>query len=285
MVLELKIAVVIAVAALLCIPFLAGAAVVAPCVGAAPLLDLLRTVRTLLAFLIVSAVTMRHLGAIREFVFDILTFAGRSSRRVIALLLLLVFVAAFLYFADDIMGRLLGAAVLGIQSSQGGAVMTDVLLLLVQFLGAGGLLCLIVWLELRHAQELLPQRFHPWAHKLAHIAISVFAVALLVEPIIPGTAGLTITVPVHAPYPTLRENLRVRVAPVGIQGPAGGDRTVDAAFDNNGTVDVVSKIDPLETRVEVDVYDVTQPDQVLWHKLVWVSPFVRCQLLSKTITL
>jgi hypothetical protein len=285
MVLELKVAMVIAVAAVLCIPLLAGASGVAPCMGSAPLLDLFRTMRTLLVFLVVSAVTMHHLGAIRQLVFDILTFASRTSRRVIALLLLLVFVAALLYVADDVLGRLLGAAVFGIHSPQGGVVMTDVLLLVAQFLGAGGLLCFVVWLELRHAQELLPQRFHPWTHKLAHIAMSVFAVALLVEPIIPGTAGLTITVPVQTPYPTLRENLRVRVVPVGIRGLAGGDRTIDAAFDNKGTVDVVSKIDPLETRVEIDVYDLTQPDQVLWHKVVWVSPFVRCQLLSKIITL
>ena len=150
---ELKIAMAIAVAAVLCISVWAGTLIAAPCIGAAPLLDFFRTLRTLLVVLVVSAMTMHHLGAIRQFVMDILTFAGRSWRRVIALLLLLLFVAVLLYVTDDLLRRLLGAAVFGIASPQGGAVMTDVLLLLAQFLVAGGLVCGIVWLELRHAQE------------------------------------------------------------------------------------------------------------------------------------
>ena len=155
-----------------------------------------------------------------------------------------------------------------------------------EFIIGGGLLVSSVFVELRDALEFVPAKFRSRTEKVIRMIIMTIALAVLLDPLISGTAGLTVTAHfAPASYPTLSENLRVRVIPVGARGAAGADRTVDAAFDKDGTVDVVSKIAVLETRVEIDVYDLTQPDRVLRHTVIWLSPFVRCQLLTKTVTL
>jgi len=71
---------------------------------------------------------------------------------------------------------------------------------------------------------------------------------------------------------------------VGFLGQAGGDRTVDVPFDSDGSAQVLSDLALLETRVTVQIYDETQPSKMIESATVYISPFVRRQLVSKTIT-
>jgi hypothetical protein len=164
--------------------------------------------------------------------------------------------------------------------------MTDTFIRLIQFVVGGCLLCFLVWLKLHDAQHLMPLRLQPWTRKLGHVGLSVLAVSVLLDPIIPGSPSLTITVSTKASaYPTLLENLRVRVTPLGFRNAPGGDRVAYSAFDQNGTAHIRPNLAFLETRVAIEVFDLTRPLEVIRQSIVYVSPFVRCQLVTKTITL
>ena len=166
--------------------------------------------------------------------------------------------------------------------SEGGIVTT-----IFQFIAGAALLCFSIWLKFHHFEVIVEHspKLKTWTRGLAQIALGLLAAACFIDPLIPGVANLTIEFPtVHSNYPTLFEHLRVRVAPVGLSGSAGGDRTIDAPFDRDGSVQVLPNLAWLETSVTIQVYDETQPSQVIKSANVYISPFVRRQLVSKTIT-
>jgi hypothetical protein len=158
------------------------------------------------------------------------------------------------------------------------------------FLG-GALLAFAVWLKLhdvRHVLWMCTARspMKDWIEIPTPIILGLLAVALIVDPLIPGVAGLTVrAATVRASYLGLPEHLRVRVAPLGLQGLAGGDRTCDAPLGDDGSVQIVANLALLETHVVLQLYDETAPAVILRSVTVYISPFVRRQLIGKTITL
>jgi hypothetical protein len=96
---------------------------------------------------------------------------------------------------------------------------------------------------------------------------------------------LTIRVPVGTTVPLgMVENLQARITPVGLQGTAGGSRVVYTGFDRDGVAEVVSELTMFETRVTVEIFDLTQPSQTIKSSTVYISPFVKRQLITKTIS-
>lgn len=163
----------------------------------------------------------------------------------------------------------------------------------VQFAVGSILLCILMALDREHLRTLIDACFphspklQAWVKLTTKIALGMVAAACLLDPLIPGYAHLTISVPVDsAIYPTtaLMDNLRLRVAPTGIVGTAGGDRTEHVAFDGTGSTEVTAKMTFLETAVNLQLYDQTQPSQILRSVTLYVSPFVRQRMFSKKFT-
>jgi hypothetical protein len=162
---------------------------------------------------------------------------------------------------------------------------------LIQFFAGGALLWVLVRLDFEHFNDVLAVSFPSspkwisWVRKMFHIALSVVAAMCLLDPLIPGNARLDISVSTEpTTFPTLLEPLEVRVAPAGIFGEAGGDRTEYRAFDGTGHTEVSSKMALLETTVTVQLYDETQPWKILRSTTTYISPFVRRQLIAKAIS-
>jgi hypothetical protein len=172
-------------------------------------------------------------------------------------------------------------------------LVTDTILQFIsQFIGGGALLCFSAWLTIHDVVDLatvgasrLPM-IKPLLKTLAHVALSLVAAACMLDPLIPGFACLTVKVPTDpSTYPTLLENLRVRVVPLSFRGQAGGDRISNAAFGRDGSAEVTPDLALLETRVMIEVFDETRPSEPIKSATVYISPFVRRQLICKTITL
>jgi hypothetical protein len=166
---------------------------------------------------------------------------------------------------------------------------TDTIL---QFFVGGMLLCFVVWLKLRDVRKGVEvsaptaTRLRVWVKTFTEVAVSLFAIACILDPLIPGPAALTVNVPADpAEYPTLLENLRVCVSPFGFRGPAGGNRISCTAFDDDGFAEVVVNLAALETRVHITVFDETRPSELIYNVTEYVSPFVRRQLLVDTVCL
>jgi len=156
---------------------------------------------------------------------------------------------------------------------------------LFQFGMAGALLWLVVRLKARDAEKLAPVKLKPWIKTVAEIVLSFVAIEALIEPLIPGFAVITVRVPVTvAGSGSVLEHVQARVVPIGLHGPAGGDRIVYAIFDRDGVAEVVSELKFFETHVTIEVFDITQPEDVLKSATVYISPFVKRQLSSKTIS-
>jgi hypothetical protein len=154
------------------------------------------------------------------------------------------------------------------------------------------LLCFIVWLKLRDVQKGVEvsaptaSRLRAWVKTFTEVAVSLFAVACILDPLIPGPAALTVKVPTEsASYPTLLENLRVCVSPFGFGGPAGGNRISCTVFDRDGSAEVVVNLAAFETRVHIAVFDETRPSELIYNLTEYVSPFARRQMLVETVRL
>lgn len=61
----------------------------------------------LAVFLVIATVTMHHLVPIKEFLLSVIGYSARSTRRLIALGLLLIFLLAILYLADELVQHIL----------------------------------------------------------------------------------------------------------------------------------------------------------------------------------
>jgi len=160
----------------------------------------------------------------------------------------------------------------------------------IQFVVGGTLLCFLVWLKIHDFGKIVEvgtsrsPKVKAWIKTLTHVALGLIVSACLLDPLIPGFASLNIELPADLAYPTLQENLRVRVIPLGLLGQSGGDRITYAAFDSEGFAEVLSHLTLLETRVEIQVFDQTQPLETIKSANVYISPFVRRLLVRKTIT-
>ena len=113
------------------------------------------------------------------------------------------------------------------------------------------------------------------------------AAACLLDPLVPGYAHLTVQIGEKSnafPPTSLMSNLRLTVVPKGMTGQGGGDRIEHAPFDATGSTEVTSKLTLLETAVSLELYDQTRPTEVLRTVTVYVSPFVRQGMMSKTFT-
>ncbi|MBZ5533446.1 MAG: hypothetical protein LAO20_18615 [Acidobacteriia bacterium] len=164
--------------------------------------------------------------------------------------------------------------------------------IMLQFLGGGALILCSAWLKCHDASAILrlgrpkSQKLEAWIRVLTLTALSFTGIACIVDPLIPGSGCLTVAFRSdHPPYPTLAENLKLRLKPIGFQGESGGNRVTYADFDSNGSAEVLADMSLLETRVTVEVFDVTQPSKIIQSATVYISPFVRRQLFCKKIVL
>jgi hypothetical protein len=162
-----------------------------------------------------------------------------------------------------------------------------------QFFIGSVLLCVLMALDRRHLRELcqaiVPNspKTQTWVKLVTKIALSMAAAACLLDPLVPGCAHLTVRIGERSnafPPTSLMSNLRLRVVPEGMNGQAGGDRIEHVPFDATGSTEVTSKLTFLETAVSLEVYDQTRPAEALRTVTVYVSPFVRQGMMSKTFT-
>ena len=162
-----------------------------------------------------------------------------------------------------------------------------------QFVVGALLLCALMALDREHFRELMAACF-PNSPKLQHwvklttkIAIVVIAATCLLDPLIPGSADVTVSVPVSSAVfakTGVMDNLRLRVAPTGLAGTAGGARIDHVAFDASGSTEVAAKMTFLETALNLELYDQTDPGHILRSVTIYISPFVRQRIFSKKFT-
>jgi len=161
---------------------------------------------------------------------------------------------------------------------------------MIQYVVGGLLLCALMALDREHFRELMHACFpnslklQQWVKLTTKIAMIVGVATCWLDPLIPGSAALTVSVPTtSAIYAKtgMMDNLRLRVAPTGLAGSAGGGRIDHVAFDATGSTEVTAKMTFLETTVNLELYDQTDPDHILRSVNVYISPFVRQHIFSK----
>ncbi|HYA41035.1 MAG TPA: hypothetical protein VEF34_07010 [Syntrophobacteraceae bacterium] len=155
----------------------------------------------------------------------------------------------------------------------------------IEFAGGGIVLVLVFWGKLAGLIDLLcPREWKQVRRRLqtaSHLAVGFLAAACLLDPLIPGTAIITVQAP--KTFPTLQENLRVQIVPIGFCSPAGASRAGSADFDSRGVAEVRLRMRMFETRALVEIFDKSRPSQLVATKSVYISPFVRRQLTTKKI--
>ena len=161
---------------------------------------------------------------------------------------------------------------------------------MIELLLGGILLVLAVSRKLHHLVSviisILPVRCHPALKRLLNavvrFGVGVVGTACLIDPLISGTGILLVRAP-QGSSTTLSENLRVRIVPLSLLGPAGGDYIVVSQFDGRGMAAVPVSFHVFEVSAQVDVFDVSRPEPVVETKIVYVSPFVRRQIWSQIV--
>jgi hypothetical protein len=158
-----------------------------------------------------------------------------------------------------------------------------------QFIIGGALLCFLMCLrtrslgELSHVEASRSQRLKAWTTAMAYTVLGLIGAAAILDPLIPGSANLTITVPNDTSNDPALRNLRVRVVPVGFLGQVGGDRISYAPFDRDGSAEVMCGLDSLETRVTIEIFDETRPAELIKTATIYISPFVRRHLIDSRV--
>lgn len=115
------------------------------------------------------------------------------------------------------------------------------------------------------------------------LLLALVGASLLVDPLIPGQA----TVYVHAPADTdaLPRNLRVRIAPVRLDGSPDPLRMTHARFDDAGTSVRSVSFRFFETRLNVRVCDATRPRRTVRAKSVRLSPLEKQGVCDLHVTM
>jgi hypothetical protein len=134
------------------------------------------------------------------------------------------------------------------------------LFIIIEFVAGGALLCLLMGVKSWESGELI-RLFAPdcttlkrWQKALTRLAISTVAATCLLDPLVPGTARLTVKVSApHQRYMTLPENLYVHVVPLGLFGQAGGDRISNVELGMDGSAEVLATLTYFDTSVLVQV--------------------------------
>jgi hypothetical protein len=158
---------------------------------------------------------------------------------------------------------------------------------IIQFIVGGILLILLVWKKLNEFLDVFfsifpwPPRIRVVLRSVVRAAVGLVAIACLVDPLIPGTACVTIYAPKRLATPI--DSLEVRVVPVGFSGPAGGNRTIYSGFDARGVAEIVADMGMFETRIKVEVFDQSRPSHVVAMTGAYVSPFVRRQITNTVV--
>ena len=163
--------------------------------------------------------------------------------------------------------------------------MVETLLQVMELVIGAVLLGLVVWIKYRDVDKLATTRMKPWTKIVAEIALSYIAIAAVLDPLVPGFPVLTVHLPSATVASRLLEHLRLRVTPVGLRGVPGGNRVTYASFDSRGKALIVPEMSMLETHVNIEVFDLTQPTQILDSATVYISPFAKRQITEKTVTL
>ena len=158
-----------------------------------------------------------------------------------------------------------------------------------QFVVGTAAFAVCLWIERIHVVELIRLMFpnRPGICHLARLAVRagliIVASACLIDPFAAGYAQLRVLVESRAyPETTLMENLLLRVTPTGVTGSEGGEHIRNVAFDKSGSADASIQMTFLMTAVRLELYDRTRPKEILRGETVYLSPFVRRALLSRT---
>jgi hypothetical protein len=163
-----------------------------------------------------------------------------------------------------------------------------------QILFGSLMFCALMALDRQHFHEAIGlffpnfPKFQTWVTRGTRIALGIAVTGCLLDPLIPGYSHLTVSIPENSnayPSTSVMPNLRLRVTPTGILGPAGGDRIEYIQFDGTGSSEVTAKLGFLETAVRLQLFDQTRPTEILKSMTVYVSPFIRQRMISKKITL
>lgn len=120
---------------------------------------------------------------------------------------------------------------------------------------------------------------------IASLIVSIMIIAIVIEPFVGGVATIEIMAPEKNKFPTVLENLRVRVAPVGLLGEAGGEQRVVEKFDRKGLAIIHVRFATFQSRIDIRVYDVTNPGDTVSVENAYVSPFVRRQLCALKVNM
>ncbi|MCF8057248.1 MAG: hypothetical protein K9K37_11505 [Desulfocapsa sp.] len=120
-----------------------------------------------------------------------------------------------------------------------------------------------------------------YAKMVIRLILGLVGVHLLLDPLIPGQP----TVHVHAPteYPTVVENLRVRIVPIKFDGNIDPARISSNIFAGDLAITKVVVFHVMEQRLHLRLYDVTQPENFLGRRVVYLSPYIRLGLWDKHV--
>ena len=128
------------------------------------------------------------------------------------------------------------------------------------------------------------KRRHKWiayVTLLVRLVLGIVAGHLLINPFIVGQAKIQICAPKK--YPTVLENLRVRISPLRPNGSIAPERLIYSKFSDNGCVSAIVTFHFFEQYVEAVVYDITQPKNSLFQRVERLSPYARRGLSDKQI--
>ena len=149
----------------------------------------------------------------------------------------------------------------------------------IEILLGGVLLYLSIRSQLSRITELFEKYFGRrerrtyFARITTRLILGLVGAHLLLDPFIPGQP----TIHVYAPskFPTVLENLRVRIAPIKFDGNIDPTRTYHARFAKDSIVSAVVVFNILEQNIQLILYDETQPENPLGVRIVRLSPYVR----------
>lgn len=163
--------------------------------------------------------------------------------------------------------------------------MSTSLQILLEFILGSLLLYLSVRLQLTWFSKSIRKYLGKCGDKTLNIAIrcgiAFVGTYLLLDPLIPGQP----IIHVHAPNtcPTRPENLRVKLAPIKIDGTIDPARMSYCSF-AGGLVTEIVVFHVLEQRLLLELYDKTQKNPID-KRIVYLSPYIRCGIWDKHVYL
>ncbi len=166
-------------------------------------------------------------------------------------------------------------------------MMSTLLQFVFEFLFGGILLYWSIRSQLTWFSKIFEKYFATEVNKLFYakmvirLILAIVGAHLLLDPLIPGQP----TIHVHAPteYPTVFENLRVRIAPIKFDGNVDPARISNNIFARDSAITKVVVFNVMEQRIHLKLYDATQPKNPLGIRVVYLSPYIRRGLWDKHV--